>query len=174
MVRRPWLLDDRRPTAAKLKRRTLLTLIRRVSLAQRFSRETLLSRTGYSPARVAVIPNAVDTTLFRPALALRSASPTVVVISRYAKEPKKEGGTAGWEVNVARLAAPHPAPCTPCPSTPLYCSLYWRKGIDLLAELIPLVCRAHPTVRFLVGGDGPKKRVLERMCAEHQVGSARG
>lgn len=54
------------------------------------------------------------------------------------------------------------------PSTP--CSLYWRKGIDLLSELIPIVCAAHPTVRFLIGGDGPKKGVLDRMCSQHKVG----
>jgi glycosyltransferase involved in cell wall biosynthesis len=46
------------------------------------SRDNLLMRTGFCSSRVTVIPNAVDTTLFRPALALRSEMPTVVVISR--------------------------------------------------------------------------------------------
>lgn len=38
--------------------------------------------------------------------------------------------------------------------------LVYRKGIDLLAVVIPAVCRRHPNVDFLVGGDGPKAALL--------------
>mmetsp|Transcript_19281 Transcript_19281/g.31558 ORF Transcript_19281/g.31558 Transcript_19281/m.31558 type:complete len:550 (+) Transcript_19281:126-1775(+) len=47
--------------------------------------------------------------------------------------------------------------------------LVYRKGIDLLAEVIPLVCDRLPNVRFLIGGDGPKRETLEEMIALHQL-----
>ena len=41
--------------------------------------------------------------------------------------------------------------------------LVWRKGVDLLVQLIPEVCRRFPYVHFIVGGDGPKRAALEEM-----------
>ncbi|KAI1693355.1 PIGA (GPI anchor biosynthesis) domain-containing protein [Ditylenchus destructor] len=43
------------------------------------------------------------------------------------------------------------------------CRLMYRKGADLLVDIIPEVCRRHSTVRFLIGGDGPKRVELEEM-----------
>jgi len=45
--------------------------------------------------------------------------------------------------------------------------LVYRKGVDLLAAVVPLVCAACPEVDFLVGGDGPKRDVLLHMLAQH-------
>uniref|UniRef100_A0A8D8VRS8 phosphatidylinositol N-acetylglucosaminyltransferase n=1 Tax=Cacopsylla melanoneura TaxID=428564 RepID=A0A8D8VRS8_9HEMI len=41
--------------------------------------------------------------------------------------------------------------------------LVYRKGVDLLAQIIMELCPAHPEVRFLIGGDGPKKWLLEEV-----------
>nr|CAG4641651.1 EOG090X0515 [Eurycercus lamellatus] len=41
--------------------------------------------------------------------------------------------------------------------------LVYRKGVDLLASVIPIVCRKYPQVYFLIGGDGPKRLVLEQV-----------
>uniref|UniRef100_A0A0D9XMP7 Glycosyl transferase family 1 domain-containing protein n=1 Tax=Leersia perrieri TaxID=77586 RepID=A0A0D9XMP7_9ORYZ len=41
--------------------------------------------------------------------------------------------------------------------------ILYRKGADLLVEVIPEVCRLFPKVRFIVGGDGPKRVRLEEM-----------
>ncbi|PWN25862.1 UDP-Glycosyltransferase/glycogen phosphorylase [Jaminaea rosea] len=38
-----------------------------------------------------------------------------------------------------------------------------RKGVSLLTRLIPSICRRHPDVDFLIGGDGPGRVVLEQM-----------
>lgn len=45
--------------------------------------------------------------------------------------------------------------------------LVHRKGTDLLTRVIPKVCAMHSTVDFLVGGDGPKKVLLQEMCEQH-------
>lgn len=41
--------------------------------------------------------------------------------------------------------------------------LVYRKGVDLQVAAIPELCRRHPALRFLIGGDGPKRGDLEDM-----------
>lgn len=41
--------------------------------------------------------------------------------------------------------------------------LVYRKGIDLLVPLIPTLCAQHPTLRFVIAGDGAKRLALEQM-----------
>ncbi|KAL6073502.1 phosphatidylinositol N-acetylglucosaminyltransferase [Balamuthia mandrillaris] len=47
--------------------------------------------------------------------------------------------------------------------------LVYRKGADLLVELIPPICQKFPQVQFLIGGDGPKLVELEEMRERHQL-----
>ncbi|CAH8379340.1 unnamed protein product [Eruca vesicaria subsp. sativa] len=95
------------------------------------SKENTVLRSGLPQAKVYMIPNAVDTAMFKPASVRPSADHviTIVVISR----------------------------------------LVYRKGADLLVEVIPQVCRLHPNVRFVVGGDGPKHVRLEEMREKHSL-----
>nr|CAG4636131.1 EOG090X0515 [Eubosmina coregoni]SVE69766.1 EOG090X0515 [Eubosmina coregoni] len=41
--------------------------------------------------------------------------------------------------------------------------LAYRKGLDLLAAVIPIICKKYSQVNFLIGGDGPKRLVLEQL-----------
>jgi phosphatidylinositol N-acetylglucosaminyltransferase subunit A len=41
--------------------------------------------------------------------------------------------------------------------------LVYRKGIDLLVQVIPHICIKFPLAHFIIGGDGPKKLLLEEM-----------
>ncbi|CAM8879251.1 unnamed protein product [Rhodiola kirilowii] len=94
------------------------------------SKENTVLRSGLPPEKVYVIPNAVDTAMFKPAPErLSSKEIIIVVISR----------------------------------------LVYRKGADLLVEVIPEVCRLFPNVRFIVGGDGPKRVRLEEMREKHSL-----
>ncbi|KAK9766180.1 Phosphatidylinositol N-acetylglucosaminyltransferase GPI3 subunit, variant 2 [Basidiobolus ranarum] len=45
--------------------------------------------------------------------------------------------------------------------------LVYRKGMDLLVAVIPRICAAHPKVRFMIAGDGPKRIDLEQMREKH-------
>lgn len=47
--------------------------------------------------------------------------------------------------------------------------LVYRKGIDLVVNVIPAICAQHPHVHFIIGGDGPKKLLLEEMRERHQL-----
>lgn len=39
----------------------------------------------------------------------------------------------------------------------------YRKGTDLLIEVIPEICKLYSNVKFLIGGDGPKLILLQEM-----------
>ena len=41
--------------------------------------------------------------------------------------------------------------------------LVYRKGIDLVVDAIPELCNTYPNVHFIIGGDGPKRLILEEM-----------
>lgn len=51
--------------------------------------------------------------------------------------------------------------------------LVYRKGVDLLAHVIPEICSRHENVNFLIGGDGPKRwlieEIRERNLLQHRV-----
>nr|TKW33152.1 hypothetical protein SEVIR_2G213700v2 [Setaria viridis] len=88
------------------------------------SKENTVLRSGISPEKVFMNPNAVDAAMFTPSPERLSCDEIVIaVISR----------------------------------------LVYRKGADLLVEVIPEVYRLFPKVRFIVGGHGPKRVRLEEM-----------
>ncbi|XP_006261141.1 phosphatidylinositol N-acetylglucosaminyltransferase subunit A [Alligator mississippiensis] len=47
--------------------------------------------------------------------------------------------------------------------------LVYRKGIDLLSGIIPELCQKYPYLNFLVGGEGPKRIVLEEVRERYQL-----
>ncbi|XP_069762860.1 phosphatidylinositol N-acetylglucosaminyltransferase subunit A-like [Narcine bancroftii] len=47
--------------------------------------------------------------------------------------------------------------------------LVYRKGIDLLAGIIPELCLKHPDLHFVIGGEGPKRIVLEEVREKYQL-----
>lgn len=66
---------------------------------------------------------------------------------------------------------------TPDPSKPrpdrvtivVVSRLVYRKGMDLLAGVIPIICSKHPDVCFIIGGEGPKRVVLEEVREKHYL-----
>ena len=47
----------------------------------------------------------------------------------------------------------------------------YRKGTDLLIEVIPEVCKMFPNVNFIIGGNGPKKPLLDNMVESSNLQS---
>ncbi len=76
------------------------------------SKENTVLRSGLNPEKVFVIPNAVDTAMFRPDPSMRPCGTDEIVI-----------------VVISRLV--------------------YRKGADLLVEVIPEVCRLYPQVNWM-------------------------
>lgn len=47
--------------------------------------------------------------------------------------------------------------------------LVYRKGVDLLVGIIPIICQHFPYVDFIIGGDGSKKLALEEMVERERL-----
>jgi len=45
----------------------------------------------------------------------------------------------------------------------------YRKGVDLLIDLIPDTCHQFPNVKFMIGGDGPKFKELMHVVEEEGI-----
>lgn len=46
---------------------------------------------------------------------------------------------------------------------------WFSSGIDLLGGIIPELCRKHPDLHFLIGGEGPKRLVVEEVREKYQL-----
>lgn len=47
--------------------------------------------------------------------------------------------------------------------------LVYRKGVDLMIEVIPAICAMYPEVVFVIGGSGPMSIDLEEMIERHSL-----
>ena len=98
--------------------------------------ENLILRGMINPKIVHTIPNGIDNTKFRP--------PSEKELKEMRKIKLKEGKEDIITiVSVSRQAE--------------------RKGTDLVIEVIPEICKQLPNVNFIIGGDGPKKKLLDVM-----------
>nr|XP_045613685.1 phosphatidylinositol N-acetylglucosaminyltransferase subunit A-like [Procambarus clarkii] len=95
-------------------------------------KENTVLRANVDPKKVSVIPNALDSHIFKPDPSKRPSDKiNVIVMSR----------------------------------------LQYRKGVDLQPAVIRHICRRYPQVNFIIGGDGPKRSILEEIRDE--VGNER-
>ena len=121
-----------------------LSNISHVICVSHTSKENTVLRARLNPSDVSVIPNAVDTAGFTPDLSRRPdfrERVNIVIISRLVYRK-------GFDLVAKVLAA-----CT------LMHILYVSSSI--LSQVIPLICARYPQVHFIIGGDGPKKLLLE-------------
>ncbi|KAK3862556.1 hypothetical protein Pcinc_031592 [Petrolisthes cinctipes] len=90
-------------------------------------KENTVLRANVEQEKVSVIPNALDSLVFRPDPAKRPRNKiNIIVMSR----------------------------------------LQYRKGVDLQPDIMRHICQRYPQVNFIIGGDGPKRSVLEEVRDE--------
>ncbi len=101
-------------------------------------KENTVLRSGVPKSNVSVIPNAVDCDMFLPDF-----------------KATHNGNVKSRKKVVVVLGS----------------RLVYRKGIDLVAAILPKLCEQDfdhgITVDFVIGGDGPKRIVLEEMIEKH-------
>ena len=121
--------------------------VHRVICVSHTSKENTVLRACIPPARVFVVPNAVDASRFCPGTPNADKSDAV--------EPTSSANAGSKTPNLTIIVMSR---------------LVYRKGIDLLAAVLPEVCRRHPTTTIIIGGDGPKRALLEQVIAEAGLG----
>ncbi|KAL0096913.1 hypothetical protein J3Q64DRAFT_1669916 [Phycomyces blakesleeanus] len=90
-----------------------------------------------------------ENTVLRAALSPRNVSviPNAVVASQFQPDPSAADPNWITIVVISRQV--------------------YRKGMDLLVAVIPRICSMYHNVRFIIGGDGPKRIDLEQMREKH-------
>lgn len=101
------------------------------------SKENTVLRASLDPLMVSVIPNAVVAENFRPLAYTHDSH------HRVAERPRLGPDDTITIVVISRL--------------------FYNKGTDLLIAAIPRILAAHPNVRFIIAGSGPKAIDLEQM-----------
>lgn len=105
-------------------------------------KENTVLRASLDPLMVSVIPNAVVAENFRP--------------KSYDTEHGAANGRSGNPVS--QTIGPHDTI-----TIVVISRLFYNKGTDLLIAAIPRILAAHPNVRFIIAGSGPKAIDLEQM-----------
>ncbi|KAL4443031.1 hypothetical protein ABPG77_008522 [Micractinium sp. CCAP 211/92] len=139
------------------------------------SKENTVLRACIPPTRVSVIPNAVDASLFEPDPPQQQAVHTRRRRGRHRERPPG-GGVAGPNQDTSGSSSSSMEGSTSSRdgggsdhsiTVVALSRLVYRKGIDLLAAVLPELCERHPGLQFLIGGDGPKRPLLEAVVREH-------
>lgn len=90
-----------------------------------------------------------------------------------AKVPKERVSVIPNAVDTAHFTPDISKRSKDCITIVVIARLVYRKGLDLLAEVIPKICSRHCDVHFLIGGDGPKRwlieEIRERNLLQHRV-----
>uniref|UniRef100_T1JLR4 phosphatidylinositol N-acetylglucosaminyltransferase n=1 Tax=Strigamia maritima TaxID=126957 RepID=T1JLR4_STRMM len=102
-------------------------------------KENTVLRAKLHQDSVYVIPNAVDSSMFEPKDEVKP-------------EKKIKNVNLSQEITIIVLSR-----------------LVYRKGTDLLVELIPKICEKYPKLNFIIGGNGPKRIALEEMVERHEL-----
>ncbi|KAF2274619.1 UDP-Glycosyltransferase/glycogen phosphorylase [Westerdykella ornata] len=110
-------------------------------------KENTVLRASLDPLMVSVIPNAVVAENFRPLGYSHDSQ------HRAAEKPRLGPDDTITIVVISRL--------------------FYNKGTDLLVAAIPRILAAHPNVRFIIAGSGPKaidlEQMIERNVAQDRV-----
>ena len=112
------------------------------------SKENTVLRASLDPLMVSVIPNAVVAENFRPL---------------YHPAYSTKSSAQPFETVHQPAPAPHHLGPHDIITIVVVSRLFYNKGTDLLIAAIPRILAAHPNVRFIIAGSGPKAIDLEQM-----------
>lgn len=112
------------------------------------SKENTVLRASLDPLMVSVIPNAVVAENFRPLHHPSYPSSHPLPSHTFAPPTTRLGPNETITIVVISR-------------------LFYNKGTDLLVAAIPRILSAHPNVRFIIAGSGPKAIDLEQMLEQN-------
>lgn len=120
-------------------------------------RDNLFYRTITSSDKLNVIPNCIDFNNFRPQINVESKFSQNEIKNMLSNpfNPNKEPYDS---LMVDLIPINHKKVTIVSISRQVY-----RKGTDLLVEVIPKLYKLFPNMTFIIGGDGPKKYLLDTM-----------
>jgi phosphatidylinositol N-acetylglucosaminyltransferase subunit A len=131
------------------------------------SKENTVLRAALDPKNVYVIPNAILSDQFYPVSKDVSEVPCISndlsdVSSTNNNVSSATSSNTSSFINSVKSQSSNI-------TIVVLCRLVYRKGIDLLVQVIPVICARNPHVTFLIAGEGPKKVDLEQMRERHRL-----
>ena len=126
------------------------------------AKENLVLRAGIDPDMVSVIPNAINAENFAPVKVSEHEHAEHDKQEQDEQEHKQEKQDEP-EQEQQEQEEQQQQPDENMVTVVLLSRLVYRKGVDLAVAAIPRLCRSDAKVRFVVGGDGPKRLALEEM-----------
>ena len=127
--------------------------------------EVVYELRGFDPRKIEVIPNAVDGEAFYP--------PSRATEKR--SEGKSSSRSSGSESSNSSSNSGSAKRSGKKEVTIVVCSrLTYRKGIHLLAKLIPLTLKRNKNVRFIIAGSGPMEPHLREVCEKTHEKECKG
>jgi phosphatidylinositol N-acetylglucosaminyltransferase subunit A len=126
-----------------------LSDINHVICVSHTSKENTVLRASLDPRVVSAIPNAVDPDTFIPD---PEAAQRYIETNFVGDQNSLGASPESQRVGIVVMSR-----------------LVYRKGLDLLIDVIPLVCKQFPGCYFIIGGDGPKRLQLEEMREKYQL-----
>lgn len=130
------------------------------------SKENTCLRASLKPEKVSVIPNALDATVFTPS---KSEKEIVNCDNRNSSEASSDPAHDKLENTTTEIPSLLSSSQSSSSSSGdritivIVSRLVYRKGTDILAGVIPVICAKFPEVDFLIGGDGPKRLAIEEI-----------
>ena len=124
------------------------------------AKENLVLRARIDPDSVSVIPNAINAQDFAP---VSSSSTTKSHKQQQQQQQQEQLEQCRGQEEKEKEKEEEDEEEEKTVTVVLLSRLVYRKGVDLAVGAIPRLCRAHPCLRFVVGGDGPKRLALEEM-----------
>ena len=144
------------PFHPRFPRRCSLCSCDHVICVSHTSKENTCLRASLKPEKVSVIPNAIDATSFTP-------KPKSTKLADAAVDPNTADAAAADDAAAAALETESGDGMGLRVTIVVVSRLVYRKGTDLLAGVIPIICAKYPNVDFLIGGDGPKRLAIEEI-----------
>lgn len=124
-------------------------------------RENLVLRASMDANCISVIPNAVDASKFMPYKGMSNKDMPNKDMSEKCMPDKDLSEKCMPNGNGVQ----HPNKVV----IVIISRLVYRKGIDLVVKTIPMVAKKFEFVDFIIGGDGPKRLLLEEMREMHRL-----
>jgi len=126
-------------------------------------RENFIMRTRTDPSIVHAIPNAIDADKFTP---INTGISNTISDSHNDRDMESHNDTSCSDNSTGVTGSSNVKDRI---KIVVISRLVYRKGVDLLVGIIPAICHMHPHVDFIIGGDGPKKLILDQMVERERL-----
>eukprot|EP00088_Acartia_fossae_P061482 TRINITY_DN7391_c0_g1_i10.p1 TRINITY_DN7391_c0_g1~~TRINITY_DN7391_c0_g1_i10.p1 ORF type:complete len:462 (-),score=36.78 TRINITY_DN7391_c0_g1_i10:305-1690(-) len=133
-------------------------------------KENTVLRSGVKAEKVSVIPNAIDSVRFSPQTQIDTSQTEIELCDSSETNYHHRDEDTDYHLNFMKKRRVRSVTIV------VGSRLVYRKGIDLLAIILPIICtkpckigNTWIQIDFIIAGDGPKRILLEEVIEKHNL-----